>query len=205
MDASLPQSLNTSALAGQQAAIKCGSWRRRIIQRLREQPSALFEVAQYFEVPDHTISGRFSELARDLWIERTGERRIKPQTDCAAEVWRVRGDAPELATEAGADRLGYGHAFLIGGDLYDRQPLLPIEGYPGIPYARNADTGGVRLMARVELIECPGCGKPLRQVVEGGKKLFRCGLDSCRQMWSMQLIREPGGPMIPALIMDRFS
>jgi hypothetical protein len=204
MDASFPQSLSTSAIAGQQAALHSGSWRKRILDRLRDQPSTLWEVAAFYGVPDHTISGRFSELQRDRWIERTGERRNKPQTDCPAEVWRILGDAPELRSEQGADRLGYAHSLLINGQLYDRQPALPEEGYPGIPYARNADTGGVRLTARVELLECPGCGKPLRQLVEDGKKVYRCGVERCRQTWQLQLVREPGGPSIPALVMDRF-
>jgi hypothetical protein len=55
---------STSKIAGQQAARKSGTWRQRILALLRERPSTLWEVAQHFEVPDHTISGRFTELAR---------------------------------------------------------------------------------------------------------------------------------------------
>lgn len=86
---SLPNT--TSALAGQQAALKSGAWRERILKRLRETGgSTLFEVARHYGVPDHTISGRFTELFEDGLIERTGERRVKPASGCQCDVWRVR-------------------------------------------------------------------------------------------------------------------
>jgi hypothetical protein len=69
---------STSTLAGQQAATKSGKTRRRILEVLHERGSAgatLWEVARVLGVHDHVISGRFTELSKDLVIERTGERR----------------------------------------------------------------------------------------------------------------------------------
>ncbi len=57
----------TSAAAGQKAALTVGTWRWRILDRLNGTPSALFELATHFGVPDHVLSGRLSELARDGW------------------------------------------------------------------------------------------------------------------------------------------
>jgi hypothetical protein len=79
----------TSKLARETAALHSESTRAKILRCLRIRPSTLFEVATILHVPDHCIAGRFTELSRDLLIERTGERRIKPQTQCAADVWRI--------------------------------------------------------------------------------------------------------------------
>ena len=93
MSDSFPTS--TSHAAGQQAARRVGQWREKIIARLREQPSTLFEVAAFYKVPDHTISGRFTALHADGLIEHAGDRRRKPETGCEAEVWRItRAPAP---------------------------------------------------------------------------------------------------------------
>jgi DNA-binding Lrp family transcriptional regulator len=160
-----PTAGSTSAIAGQQAALKSGKTRRRILEVLHERGPAgatLWEVARVLGVHDHTISGRFTELSKDLIIERTGERRNHPNSGCPADVWRIcgaanaQGGGPDLAA-----LLGYPLTLNIGGDLYDRQELLAggaNESYPGVPYARRADTGGQKLIVRVELAECPGCG-----------------------------------------------
>lgn len=79
----------SSQLAGEQAARGEGRMRQRILDRLRESPATLFEVAAHMNVPDHVISGRFTELARDLKIERTGERKSKPESGCACDIWRL--------------------------------------------------------------------------------------------------------------------
>lgn len=85
--------LGTSLIAGAQAARKSRGWKAKIVARLAARPSAIWEVAEYFGVPDHCISGRFSELAGDGKIEITGERRNRPVSNCPAEVWRVCKEA----------------------------------------------------------------------------------------------------------------
>jgi hypothetical protein len=198
---------STSKIAGQQAARKSGTWRQRILAVLRERPSTLWEVAQHFKVPDHTISGRFTELAADLWIERTGERRNHPVSNCPADVWRVSGSAPDPAKAAHLDKLGYPVTVRLGPDLHDRQELLPQESYPGIPYSRRADAGGVRQAVRLALIECPGCGRPLYMVEDRdrhqGNKLYRCASPTCSYTWRLQLAQEPGRAQVLALVLER--
>lgn len=199
---------STSHAAGQQAALGAGQWRERILRRLEEQPSALFEVAAHYGVPDHVISGRFTELSKDGHIERSGDRRTKPETGCQADVWRIRRARPDAPETSLVDRLGYPLTLRIGADLYDRQELLPAEGYPGFPYARRADTGGVRLNVRVSVVECPGCGKPLFLVDEGrsasnGPKLVRCGAADCLKTWRGTFVSAPGKAQMLALVMER--
>jgi hypothetical protein len=195
-------------MAGQQAALKNGKTRRRILEVLRERPAALWEVARVLGVHDHTISGRFTELSKDLIIERTGERRNHPNSGCPADVWRICGAAnaqggqPDLAA-----LLGYPLTLNIGGDLYDRQELLgggANESYPGVPYARRADTGGQKLIVRVELAECPGCGHPLKFVPENGVKKLRCGTPSCNTTCEGAFVSEPGKTPVLALVMKTF-
>ena len=63
---------------------------QRILEILRNRgPSTLFEVAAELNVFDHQISGRFTDLVRGGLIERTGERRPKPETGCPADIWRL--------------------------------------------------------------------------------------------------------------------
>ena len=50
----------------------------------------MFEIAAHYQWFDHQISGRFTELAADGLIERTGQTRVKPETQCAADVWRLK-------------------------------------------------------------------------------------------------------------------
>ncbi len=93
---------------------------------------------------------------------------------------------------------------MIDDDLFDRQELLAREGYPGLPYARRADKGGLRLNVRVEIIECPGCARPLKPVKSDDPKrrLLRCGTPGCDRTWRASFVREPGGLQQLALIMD---
>ncbi|MBC8107736.1 MAG: winged helix-turn-helix transcriptional regulator [Anaerolineae bacterium] len=191
---------STSGQAGEKASHRVGAWRERILRRLEECPSTIFEVAKHFGVPDHTISGRFSELVKDGYIEHSGDRRRKPQTDCDAEVYQLRradrGVEPDLA-----DKLGYPPTLKIGNDLYDRQRLLLRESYPGIPYARRADTGGLRHVVRVALVECEKCGKPITIVgKDDDGQQFQCM--NCATAFRVRSVNETGrGPML-ALVME---
>lgn len=203
---SLPTS--TSTAAGQQAALSSGQWRERILRRLEEQPSTLFEFAAYYGIPDHVVSGRFTELSKDGLIERTGERRVKPESGAKANVWRIHRAQPGTPEADLAEKLGYPLTMRIGSELYDRQPLLASESYPGMPYARRTDTGGLRVNVRVAIIECPGCGKPLFLVEDRDNnqpgKLFRCGVESCNKTWRATMVSEPGKAAAMALVMENF-
>ena len=190
----------TSHAAGQQAAQKSGSWRLRILNFLRERPATLFEIADHFHVPDHTISGRFTELNKDGLIEPSGDHRPHPVSGCQAIVWRLRGAANEPQPDLGAG-LGYPLVLNLGGELYDRQPLLKQESYSGFPYARQTDNGALRVAVRVELVECPQCGKPLKFVLENQIKKFRCGVRECMTTWEVVIGGEPGQP--PMLLLVR--
>lgn len=193
------QRQSTSHIAAGKAAPRVGSRRRRIVERLRIRPSTIFEVAESYRVPDHTISGRFSELAKDGHIELASERRPHPRSGCPGEVWRVAGLAVDHDADAG-ELLGYPLTLNIGGDLYDRQRLLPSESYPAIPYVRRADSGGVKQVVRVEIAECPACGRPLRMLEEKGSKFFRCINDQCLKTWHAKAVNEPGRAAILALV-----
>lgn len=197
-----PPLFGTAHAAGQKAALRAGSWRARILAYLAREPATLFEIAAAYGVPDHCISGRFTELAKDGFIEPSGERRRKPQTECDCEVWRLRREQDAAVLRAGDN---YPSTIHLDHDLYDRQELLKNEGYPGIPYARRADNGGMRLNVRIELIECPGCGKPLvMQQRTGEKPEFVCG-GGCGRVWKCRTIRESGGHSLLALVMERIS
>lgn len=193
---------STSRKAGERAARPAGWRRAKILELLGTLgPSTLFEVAAAMELFDHQISGRFTELSALGVIERTGERRRKPETGCEADVWRLveaKAKEPELA-----DRLGFPQTLHIGGEVFERGVVLTGEAgdAPGIPYARRADGGGARLNYRVEFVECGGCGKPLKIVVEGAEKTYRCGTPGCNRVWHLQLVREPGRAEVLALVM----
>jgi hypothetical protein len=79
-----------------------------------------------------------------------------------------------------------------------------------VPYARRADTGGQKLIVRVELAECPGCGHTLKFVPEndpaGGKpvKKLRCGTPSCNTTCEGAFVSEPGKTPVLALVMRTF-
>lgn len=191
---------STSRKAGERAARSASLRYKQILDHLQEHgPSTLFEVAAAIGVYDHQISGRFTALSKDGVIERTGQRRVKPETGCEADVWRIAEQqprAPELA-----DRLGYPQSINIGGDNFDRGVVLEKDEAPGLPYVRRAGGGGVRLNYRVELVECGGCGRPLKLVQEAGEKKYRCGSPGCNRTWYLQLVNEPGQPQLLALVM----
>lgn len=199
----------TSAAAGEVAARSVGSWRQRILARLEVCESTLFEVAAHYEVEEHRISGRFTGLVADGYIEPTGERRIKPATGCPAEVYRIRRAQSAAGNGQSAivqmlDR-DYPLSLRIGGDVFDRQDLLPRESYPGVPYSRRADTGGLRLSVRIEIIDCPGCGKPLFQLDAAKPAEFTCGNQPCRRRWRTRVATSPGSSPILALVMEEIS
>jgi hypothetical protein len=218
-----PQGLfrSTSDIAGQQAASKSLINRRRILEILRAAGpagKALFEVAAEMGVPDHTISGRFTELRDDRLIEHTGERRMKGK--CPAEVWRVCGAANNTTPDWG-DVLGYPITLTIDGEFYDRQPFVPADldsdagAWPGVPYARRADRGGVAQRVHVELVECPRCGRPLRMITPAAsssgasgsaakpEKRFVCGSKDCPR-WAAAMASEPGKAPMLALVLREF-
>lgn len=190
---------NTHASAQQASARASGHWREKILARLGERPSAIFELAAHFEVSDNRLSGRISDLSRDLYIEPTGEIRINPATNCKAEVWRIRREGQPI--EQLRDR-AFPLTIRIDSDLYDRQAPLKQEAYPGVPYARRADTGGLRAAIRVELIECPGCGQPLYARQTAGKPDFACGNQACGRVFKCRTITEPGKAPMLALVME---
>jgi ribosomal protein S27AE len=61
--------------------------------------------------------------------------------------------------------------------------------------------GGLRLLVRVELVECPRCGKPLFQAVQGDNKSYRCGGPNC-QAWKLRLVKEAGRALMLSLVME---
>lgn len=196
---------DTSTLAGQQAARSAGSWRRRILDAVRTRgPMALFEMAEFLAVPDHIISGRVTDLRRDGFLVATGDRRRKPATGCLADVYDLATAAAAPQADVGA-LLGYPDALRVGNDFYDRAPLLPSEGYPGIPYALRRDTGGgPRQLVRIELVECPGCGKRLSLRVDGTEKFLDC-TGGCGQTWRLKVANVPGRAPTLALVMETFK
>jgi DNA-binding Lrp family transcriptional regulator len=193
---------STSSLAGAAAARGANGRRAQILAAIEEHgPQSIFEVADRMGVFDHQISGRFSALEADGFLRKTGERRRKLDTHCDAEVYDLVRDRPRPPDVAGA--LGYPPTLVIDDELFDRQELLPRESYPGLPYARRTDKGGLRLNVRVEVIECPGCARPLKPVKSDDpkKRLLRCGSPNCKT-WRAAFVREPGGLQQLALIMD---
>jgi hypothetical protein len=195
----------TAAGAAMASAAASGSWRAKILRRLDECPSSTWELADYFGVGDNRISGRITGLSQDLYIEPTGERRRNPATNCEADVWRVRRAQPNdpRPIEQIIDAT-FPLTLRIDNDLYDRQASLPKESYPGVHYARRADSGGVRQAIRVELLDCPGCSGQLAYFEDNGAKKFRCMRPSCQHVWRIKMISEPGKAPTPALVMEEF-
>lgn len=199
---------STSQIAGAAHARVHGTRRQAVLAMLRARQMTLWEAARAMGVADHQISGVFTALARDLWIERTGERRNKPETGCPADVWRLCTDAPAPESPAAVDKLGYPATLLIGGEMHDRQELLAAEAYPALPYVRRADSGGTRTVVRVQYVDCPGCGRPLylaeaKDPATGQAiKRYRCGHPDCGRTWRPQLVQEPGRGAVLALVME---
>ncbi len=187
---------DTSTAAGATAARFVGQRRQRILQLLRDKgPLALFEIAAILDVGDHHISGRFTELERDGLIKRTGQRRVKPDTGCEAELWAIADDLAAArpdpsALEKLADALGYPRELSIDGSPFDRQALGGFDSFPGIPYLRRG--GGETY--RVDLIECPACGRPVRPDAPraDGRKPYLC--TTCGKTLEPKTLHAPGAP-----------
>lgn len=80
----------TSRRAGAVAAKYSSTRYRQIVQLLAERPMTLWELAGRIGCFDHQISGRITDLLKAGRIERTGETRPNPATNCAAAVYRLR-------------------------------------------------------------------------------------------------------------------
>lgn len=201
----MDQTTQTSKIAGTAHAAVRGKRRQQILDLLRDQPLTLWESARALGVFDHQISGVFTALCSDGFIERSGDRRNKPETGCPADVWRIRdarSAVPPTSVVDLAEQLGYPHALKIDGEIYDRQELLPAEGYPGIPYARRADNGGLRLVVRVDLIPCPKCGRPIFQT-DAVNKVYSCTAADCGYAFKPKLVQESGRAPMLALVKER--
>lgn len=201
---------DTRLAAGFRAGFSVTSRRRKILEFLDGRGghgAAIFEVADHLGVFDHQISGRFGELERDRWIEKTGQRKVKPATGCEAELYRIRRAEPSRSDPA-ADA-GYAFRLKIGDELFDRQELLrggDTESYPGMPYARSTDTGALRQVVRVELVECPGCGRPLMRIDEAGVVKLRCNNIRCHATsWRLRAVAAVGQAPLLALVMEDFK
>lgn len=196
MDAN-PTNLWTSPsrLAGEVAARASDQRRASILSILGEHgPQAIFEIAERLGCHDHQISGRFGELERDMLIKRTGERRIKPTTNCQCDVWALQTrDGPRLPDAA--ELLGYPASAKIGDDGMFQRSVIHDAEPPGIPYEAMQ---GLRQVIRVEIIECPGCGRFLK-FIEKGK--FGCGTPGCNRIWFAELVTEAGKTPVLALVM----
>lgn len=208
---------STSRRAGEAAARSCAGRRQKILAYLAERgPACLFEIAAHHGWFDHQISGRFTELAREGLIERTGARKARPDTGCEADVWRLRAEPfPGGHAPDGADAQGYPATLVIPGDgTFHRAALLKGDDAPGIPYSLSAEAAGLRLSYRVALVECDGCGRPVRLVEERGaaagagagadgkaRKTYRCGTPGCNRTWHLQLVHEPGRSALLALVL----
>jgi predicted ArsR family transcriptional regulator len=80
---------STSFRAGEVAARSSRRRRQQILSLLAVRPMTLFELAEAIGVHAHQISGRITDLKRDLLITPTGDRRENPATGCKAEVYRL--------------------------------------------------------------------------------------------------------------------
>lgn len=200
---------SASRLARDAAASAVANRREKILRYLAERgPACLFEIAAHYGWFDHQVSGRFTELARDGLIERTGERRVRPDTNCVADVWRLRADDPPRREDL-ADKQGYPPSIFIPEEgNFVRAPMLASDNAPGIPYSLYSDSARLRLNYRVALIECDGCGRPVQVAVEkiDGKdaKVYRCGTPECNRTWHLALVNEAGRSPMLALVMKRF-
>lgn len=176
---------------------------QQILRILKERgPSTLFEIAAELRCFDHQISGRITELVKEGIIERTPQRRQKPETGCWADVLAL---SSAQTANAQAQIGHYPPTLLIEGEPWTLGPTLGDNDAPGVPYHRSARQGGVHLVYRVERLECPGCGKPLHLHIEkraGGEvKQYRCGHPACNRTWHLMLTKEPGKSETLALVM----
>lgn len=190
---------NTRHNALAAAAPSFASRRLRILQLLAERgPSTLFEVAAYMDLHDHQISGRFTELAADGLIVKTGQRRRKPETDCEADVWQLADRAEKLDP---GTALNHPLTLKIADEgIFQRLPWPGHEGTGGVPYTKSSHAGTQpRLVYRVVLIECDHCGHPLQLKLEGPRKKYVC--PKCGKHYQLMLVSEPGRAEMLALVL----
>lgn len=89
---------------------------------------------------------------------------------------------------------------LNGNEPYDLAPGDD-DDVPGIAYVRSVRRAGLAVRIWVVPICCPGCGEPLKMVVEDGKKTFNCGVKDCHRVWELTTVTPPGATPILALVM----
>jgi hypothetical protein len=192
----------TSRLAGETAAKRVGQRRQQILSAIDQHgPLAIFEIAAILDVFDHQISGRFGELVNDGLLYITGDRRKKPETGQVCEVYARREQtSPDYLQTT---QHGYPPTITVGSEgVFDRSYITGDRDLPGVPYARR---GPARETWRVEVIECPGCGRSLKFTPrrEAGQELkeFRCNTPTCNRVWQLTMIAEPGRAAVLALVM----
>jgi len=195
---------STRRQAGDVAATFSGQRRSRILQLLRDRgPMTIWEIAAEMSVFDNQISGRFGELERDGLIQKTGQRKPNPRTGCDAEVYAI-ADVPSSLIPHPSSFGVYPGTLVLDGEPYHRQEPIGPHDAPGVPYARTVDNK-VRFQVRVELVECPGCGHPLRVIERRSTgpqthNIYRCGTPTCNVTWHLALVNEPGQPQRLALV-----
>lgn len=196
---------NTSRKAGEVAAKSIGKRHATILDLLRTRgPLCLFELAALMGVHDHQISGRITELVAARRIERTGQRRKKPETGCECDVYKLSAPIEPLRADQLGHVEGYPDALSFDGQIFDRQVTTDQDPVPGIPYVRRASGGGLAVTYRFLLVKCPTCGDPLRPTdpitLDGTpRKRFAC--PTCKRTYEPALTSEPGGPTTLALVL----
>jgi hypothetical protein len=159
----------------------------------------IWEIAAEMNVFDNQIGGRFGELERDGLIQKTGQRKPNPRTGCDAEVYAI-ADVPSSLIPHPSSFGVYPGTLILDGEPYDRQEPIGPHDAPGVPYARAVDNK-VRFQVRVELVECPGCGHPLRVIEPRSsssqtRNIYRCGTPTCNVTWHLALVNELGGEVV---------
>lgn len=194
-----PPRHSTSRLAGETAAMASSSRRAAILLTIRTNgPLAIFEIAERMHCHDHQISGRFGEMERGGLLTKTGERRTKPGTQCQAEVYAIAAaQVPPSPSESDRliEQLGYPDRIKIGDEGIYQRCNMHADAPPGVPYHA---TNGLHQIFRIEILECPGCGRSLK-FVEKGK--YTCSTPGCNRTWYPMLVNESGKCHILALVM----
>lgn len=191
----------SSQRAGEIAARSIPRRYMRILDLLRESPSTLIELAEQMHVTPNQISGRLTELSRDGFIERNGQTKPNPATGAPCDVWMLRDRQPP--SEKIPEIFGYPAELYIGDDgLFFRTQVKDDE--PGIPYDRDTTRGASGMFARISFVDCPGCGTPLKFIMEGQRKTFHCGRAGCLQKWELTTAKQSGETLVLCLIRKSF-
>lgn len=67
-----------------------GDRHKQVLKAIEPQGSTLFELKDKLKLPTHYISGRLTELSRKGKIFDSGERKINPNSNKRAIVWKTR-------------------------------------------------------------------------------------------------------------------